>query len=148
MNKYSPDDTGIHFPEHTADVWIQASAPDLSGLFKRMLNGLYLLISDEYSLKGYRHYEGEKMEGALDVIMVDFLSELLYLLDGEDSIILEPDIDVNNEKENYILSITGKRYICEPISSEGGVEVKAITHHGSEVKKTGDGYISRILVDI
>lgn len=149
MRNFKPDRTGVEFPEHTADVWIKARSGDLGDLFVKMANGLYLLVSEEYSIEEPDGTEEETFMGSLDQIMVEFLSELLYLLDGEYSLIIQPDVRVTHEDDEYRLELRGKKYRCR-IKEEGeGIEVKAITHHGVNIERDENGqYVSEVLVDI
>ncbi len=71
------------FTDHTADIGIRFSAPDLPALFAEAAHALYHLISGETGFSGERE-TAIRVDGAdWPDLMVNWLRELLYLHTGE-----------------------------------------------------------------
>jgi SHS2 domain-containing protein len=131
--------------EHTADLGLRATAPDLPSLFAEMAKCLLSAIVEEPAAVEQRH-ECTIMLGGTDreYLMFDWLRHLLYLFDEgkklycEFEIIIEPDgLSAIAFGEEYDLA----RHVLAH-------EVKAITYHELKVEQTAGGWLAEVIVDI
>ena len=134
---------GYEIIEHTADVGIRARASALNELFEQATLGL-LDIAGAYhpDLSGDRtaiSVEARDLEG----LLVDWLSEVLYLQDARDMVITDVHVDAVSEG-----SASGHVAVAPRTTSLEGTAVKAITYHAIEVAQTPDGWIAQVFVDI
>jgi len=131
--------------EHTADLGLRVTATDLDGLFRDAAVGLFAVIAEPAphgGPSGRRPFEiaGERH----DFLLVDWLSELLYVFESERSLLGEFDVAVSDR---------GLRASADCFALDSGEyhllhEVKAITYHGLKVERTGDGWLAEVIVDI
>lgn len=128
---------------HPADIIIQAQGKDLSEIFKNCAKGLMAYIFEEKELNNHQpdFIEEVKLESQDQLgLLIDWLSELLYLSDYLDANFY--DYKIKELTDNKIIAeIYGKK--MEAIN-----DVKAITYHQSELKKSSNGYLAKILCDI
>jgi SHS2 domain-containing protein len=84
----------------------------------------------------------------IEGLLVDFLSELLYLFDGEGLIILDPELHITGGSDSISLKISSNTYSYIIPPEYSGIEIKAITHHDIDISEIDSGYRARFLVDI
>lgn len=132
--------------EHTADLGLRATAPDLDSLFAEMGKCLLSAIVDEPSSVAPKHETTILLDGTdRDFLMFDWLRHLLNLF--------EVGKELYSEFEVKILD-TGLTAIAfgEPFDPERHLlnhEVKAITYHDLSVAPTdGGGWVAEVIVDI
>ncbi|HWC15244.1 MAG TPA: archease [Actinomycetota bacterium] len=134
---------GFEHIEHTADVGIRAWDTSLEGCFEQTTLSL-LAIMD-----AWEPGTGERVELELEArdriaLLVDWLSEVLYLQDARDAIVTGIDIERVSEtdiKGSVSLVPRGDR-------SLEGTAVKAITYHKLAIDKDADGWTARVYVDV
>ncbi len=134
--------------EHTADLKIKAYGKNLPQLFSRLLQGMFESISETETRKAFSKKNKSMIERRINIrssdqesLLVDFLSEALYLSDLNNEVYFEADFDKFEEKElsGIIKGIKIKRF---------KEEIKAVTYHGLEIKKTNDYWEATVLFDI
>lgn len=128
--------------EHTADLKIRAYGRDLPGLFSNALKGMFEAIrpttkKEKKEIK--RDIEIESVDR--EALLVDFLSEALYLS------------DINNETYLAVeFSEFGDNRLKGKISgfevSGFDEEIKAVTYHGVKIEEKGDRWEATVLFDI
>jgi SHS2 domain-containing protein len=131
--------------DHTADIGLVVYGEDLKSLFENAGEAFFHLITD---LKKVRrrierriHIDGESLER----LMVDWLSELLYLHDVEN--LLFKGFKIESVGEDGLRgTVKGERF------QEGvhviKTEVKAVTYHQIQVKKEDGGWKARVIFDL
>jgi SHS2 domain-containing protein len=136
---------GVRELDHTADLGIVATAPDPAELFRRAGLGMARLMRGE---TGSRQ-PGEKVERvvtlrseSLDLLLVSWLSELLYLDEVEGFVL-----------EDAAFSELGERGLSATVSGRTEPEVphrqlKGVTYHGLRLERTADGWHARVIFDI
>ena len=131
--------------EHTADLGLRATAPDLNALFAEMGKCLLSAIVEEPTSVERRHECTIMLSGTdREYLMFDWLKHLLYLFEegkglyGAFEIIVEPD--------GLSAIAFGDDY--DPARHMLAHEVKAITYHELKVEKTADGWLAEVIVDI
>jgi SHS2 domain-containing protein len=132
---------------HTADIWIVGEGSDCASVLSSMVESLYLVISEEFTIGSDSPLEFEVHGASPEVALVRFLSEALYLLEGEGVLIIDPRIEAVPEEEGLRIRLTGtaSRFT---IPERTGVEVKAITYHDALLDIRPEGCSARVLVDI
>ena len=131
--------------DHTADIGLIVYGEDLKTLFENAGEAFFRLITD---LKGVRQKEERKIElkgESLERLMVDWLSELLYLHDVESLLFKKFKVEVVGE-EGLRARVKG-----EPFHEGAHViktGVKAVTHHQIQVKREDGGWRAQIILDL
>ena len=91
--------------------------------------------------------EFELKNEAVDGLLFDWLSELVYLKDAESILFGRFDVTIkkNDEYELYAI-ISGETIDREKHTLRS--DVKAVTYHLYEVRKKGQNWIARVVLDI
>jgi len=131
--------------DHTADIGIIVHGENLKALFENAGKGFFHLITDLRKVK--RRVERRvSLEGeSLDRLMVDWLSELLYLHDVENLLFKEFKVESVGE-DGLKATVKG-----EPFQDGVHViktEVKAVTYHQIEVRQETGGWRAQVILDL
>jgi len=131
--------------DHTADIGIIVYGEDLKGLFENAGEAFFHLITD---MKRVRRRVERKIEikgESLERLMVDWLSELLYLHDVEN--LLFKEFKVESVGENGLKAIVKGEPFQEGVHMIK-TEVKAVTYHQIEVRKENGKWRAKIIFDL
>ncbi len=131
--------------DHTADLGILVNGTSLEKLFENAGKALLeQLVRIKKSSK--KTALSISLSGAdLEDLMVNWLSEILYLFNGEN--LVAEDISVKSIRWNNISSTLN----VIPFNTDKHVlirEIKAVTYHQIEVKKSNDLWITRVIFDL
>jgi len=131
--------------DHTADIGIIVYGEDLKSLFENAGEAFFHLITD---LKKVRLRTERKIEiggESLERLMVDWLSELLYLHDVENLLFKRFNVESVGE-EGLKAKVRGEVFQEEVHVIKTGV--KAVTYHQIEVREEKEGWRARIIFDL
>jgi SHS2 domain-containing protein len=134
--------------EHTADVLFQAEAPTLEALFEQC--GL-AVENAQVHIQNVEAKEKRIMTGEsknIESLLFDFLNDLLFYKDAEQLIFSRFDVRIEEKDGIYHLTCTAYGEKLDVEKHDPKVDVKAITMHEFEVKKTTDGWTARVLIDV
>lgn len=137
--------TKYKFIDHTADVGIQVFGDDPQQLFTNAGIAMFELITDLKSPK-WDHEQMLSIKGEdWPDLLVAWLRELLYLWTGKELLVTSIEIEDINE-----FSISA--YVrCVDYNAEKhriNHEIKAVTYHQIEVKKTHKDWTATVIFDI
>lgn len=131
--------------DHTADVGVRVTAPDLPGLFTEAARGLLsLLLEDVSTVEPRAELKIRLEEQDLAYLLFDWLRELLYLYDARHFLVGACEVKI----EDGVLQATVRGETCDTVRHTLAHEVKAITSHGLFVRKEAEGYQAEFIVDI
>ena len=131
--------------DHTADIGIIVYGEDLKSLFQNAGEAFFHLITD---LKKVRLRTERKIEiggESLERLMVDWLSELLYLHEVENLLFKRFNVESVGE-EGLRAKVKGEVFQQEVHVIKTGV--KAVTYHQIEVRQEKEGWRARIIFDL
>jgi SHS2 domain-containing protein len=131
--------------DHTADIGLIVYGEDLKTLFENAGEAFFHLITDLRKVRRRVERRIEIRGEALERLMVDWLSELLYLHDVENLLFKGFRIESVGE-EGLRARVKG-----EPFQEGVHViktEVKAVTYHQIEVRKENRGWRAQIIFDL
>lgn len=131
---------GFREIEHTADWELHVWAPDFPTLLEQAAKGMYALSDTRLAVEPRLAREFKFPYGDRESLIVDFLSELLFL--GEDEEIGFDSYQIEFEGENCTLCVSGA-----PIADRNK-EIKAVTYHGLIVSETERGLSVNIVFDV
>lgn len=142
----------FEFIPHTADIQLRVYGTTLATLFRNALIGMFQsikpqapgcrvvdnrILCDQLS----QHHIVEVRSFDRNTLLVDFLSEALYLSDVYNEAYL--DADIHEINENKI-----KATLFGVTATFEVVEIKAVTYHNLNIIKTDDGWQTDIVFDI
>ncbi|HUL23274.1 MAG TPA: archease [Thermodesulfobacteriota bacterium] len=131
--------------DHTADIGIVVHGENLKALFENAGEAFFRLITDLRKVR--RRVERRVNIGgeSLDRLMVDWLSELLYLHDVEKLLFKGFEVDSVGQ-EGLKATVKGESF------REGvhviKTEVKAVTYHQIEVRRENEGWRAQVILDL
>lgn len=119
--------------DHTADIGIKAYGKTLSEAFENAAKGMFDIITDNSEVESTGQYNIELSAFDLEQLLVDFLSELLYLHSANNLVFGFFKIDVDEFKNSLKGTFYGEKFNLA--NHKIGAEIKAVTYHMLEVKK-------------
>jgi SHS2 domain-containing protein len=128
--------------EHTADVGIRAYGATREELFEQATLGLARIIGIVTDRAGERVRVAVEA-GDLGGLLVDWLSEVLYLHEVRDALLAGVRLGEVTERR-----AAGDVELVEREGEVEGTQVKAITYHGLKVEPDGDGWMAQVYVDV
>ncbi len=137
----------FRFLEHTADLKFRAYGNSLDECFINCARAFTHSIADLDSIKKEKSRELKVRGDGLELLLHDFLSELLFLFETEKLLFSEYRVKVK-EDGGFIMeaSAWGEEY--NPGRHLLKTEIKAVTLHDLYVKKTGEKWVAQVLCDI
>lgn len=131
--------------EHTADIGFEALGATREEVFENAARALFYIIVDPESVESRERVE-VRVEGTNpSELVVNWLSELLYLQDAEGW--LFRDFEVISLSDNFVeAAARGERF--DPARHPIQLLVKAITYHQLVLEKNADGWRAQVYVDI
>jgi SHS2 domain-containing protein len=131
--------------DHTADIGIIVHGENLKALFENAGEAFFHLITDLRKVRRRTERRINLGGESLDRLMVDWLSELLYLHDVEN--LLFKGFNVESVGED------GLRAIVKGEPFQEGVhviktEVKAVTYHQIEVRQENGRWRAQVIFDL
>ena len=136
--------------EHTADVGLKASGSTLKELFENAARGMFEIIAGEkihqpFSEPASRKVEIKKEVKDLEELLVDWLSELLYIFNKEGILLGHFKVF----ELNYS-GITGEAYgeKVDPERHTLQTEIKAVTFHRLKIEEDKKGFSCNIIFDV
>ena len=133
-----------------ADIAYEAYGKDLNEIFENSALAIFELSAEVKTIKPKKKLEIKLEHEKLDNLLYDFLSEILFLKDSKYMVFKNVKVKINEDKKNKKFklksTIEGDTINSEKQHLEN--DIKAITMHMFELKKTKNGYKARIVVDI
>lgn len=131
--------------EHTADLGLRIIAADLPSLFADAARGLTsVIVANIDEVRPVREIALSVDGTALDELLFDWLSEVLYTFESERLLLSQFDVQLTPSG----LKATARG---EPLDLERHAlehEIKAVTYHGLKVEQTPAGWLAEVIVDI
>lgn len=135
----------FHLLEHPSDLGIEASGPTIREAFEQAALGLMAVIAEMAGLDAVE--ERRVVVEAQDYgnLLVRWLSEILYLYDGEDYLLKAANIETISPTK-LTARLSGEKY--QPEKHRLKLDVKAVTYHQLSVKTSDDTATVRVFFDI
>lgn len=132
--------SGYEEVDHIADLALRVWGNDFEALLREAARGMYALMEIAPNLEMQISSTFHVPQGPAETLLVDFLSELLYLT--EENGVIFTEFDISNEDVN--LQVRAKGY---PISAiKRGI--KAVTYHNLNVEITENSVEATITFDV
>jgi len=116
----------------------------LEEAFEEAAKGMFAIITDGSKIESKVERKVEiPFEGDEEILLVDWLNELLYIYDVEGLVFGKFNVKINDKLIGYAY---GEKYDRQKHGY--GVEIKAVTYHMLEIKRNKKGVIIKVLFDI
>lgn len=131
--------------DHTADMGVEIYGKTIPELFANAAFAVFDIITD---LRCVRTTEERQLviEGSgREDLLVNFLREILYLVNGEGLLLKECKIR-EFDRNRLEIKVCGEQF--DPARHRINTEIKAVTYHQAAVTETPDGWIGRVIFDV
>jgi SHS2 domain-containing protein len=129
--------------DHTADVGIRAFGKDMNNAFENAALGMFSIITDLDKVHAVGEFSIKSEALDIEQLLVDWLSELLYLHAAFSVIFSRFTVNIQNKGGKWQIEGTA---IGEELNLEKHpyyTEIKAVTHH---ILKVEDADVCRVQV--
>jgi protein archease len=133
----------------TADIAFEATGLDLAELFKDAADATMNVMID--NLDGIEPRETRHIElsnDKIDMLLFDFLQELIYFKDAERLLLRVRDVQIEEQNGRYFLTAAAAGEPLDAARHHQRADVKAVTLHDFSVEKEDGEWKARVLLDI
>ncbi len=141
--------SGFKFLEKiaVADIAFEAQGKTLNSLFVNCAKATFETMADLKTVTP-RHTEKVNLENkTLPDLLFDWLAELIYLKDYKAMIFKDFSVKIT-QNENYKLTAEVKGEAIDQQKHQLRADVKAVTYHMLEVKKSKGIWKAKVILDI
>jgi len=131
--------------DHTADVGIKAYGKTLSEAFEHAAKGMFDIITDSSEIDSVGQYDIELEADDLEQLLVDWLSELLFLNSANNFVFGFFKVEIDEKKKTLKGRVFGEKFNLS--KHKIGAEIKAVTYHMLEVRNKQPRHV-QVLFDI
>ena len=130
-----------------ADIAFEAYGKNWDEVFENCALAIFELTANIKTIKPKEKIEVKLENKKIDLLLYDFLSEILFLKDSKYVVFKEVKVAIKETDKFYLSStLVGDSIDAEKQELEN--DIKAITMHMFEVVKEGKIYRARVVVDI
>ena len=132
--------------EHTADVGLKVNGTTLKELFENAASGMFYIVAHKKSSANeHKKIQIKKEVEDFEELLVDWLSELLYIFDSQKILFSNFKIlELNNS--GVIGEAFGEK--IDPSKNTLQTEIKAVTFHDLKIEKNNAGFTCKIIFDV
>jgi SHS2 domain-containing protein len=130
-----------------SDCAVDIEGTDLSDVFETAAIALAAIMVDPSTVEPTVTRTIELSAPALDLLLYDWLSELIYLKDRDREIFIEARVRVNGSGP-FLLTAEVKGGVLDAARTALGADAKAVTFHQFALEPADSGWRARIVVDI
>ena len=130
---------------HTADVGVKAYGKNLSEAFEHAAKGMFDIITDNSEIESIGQYNIELEADDLEQLLVDWLSELLFLNSAKNLVFGFFKVELDEKNNKLSGKVFGEKFDIS--KHKPGAEIKAVTYHILEVRNKRPFHV-QVLFDI
>lgn len=135
--------------EATADIAFEANGKDLSEVFRSAGDAvLNVMVANPESVRPLEARSIELNNEALDLLLLDFLQDLIFYKDAEQLLLRAHEIEIRKTGDKWQLSSTWEGERLDPARHHQLVDVKAVTLHDFRLEQVADGWRAHVILDI
>jgi len=134
-----------HLLDHTADMGVEINGSDPSDLFKNAGIALINIMLGDIPSKGSNIMKISLKGDDLSDLMVRWLTEILYLFEGERLVVTDISID---SLASATMNATLFTMSFDPQRHEILREIKAVTYHQIDVTRKDGIWKARVIFDL
>src|SRR5205809_7399692 len=132
-----------------ADIAFEATGRDLPELFTAVADAtLNVMIENLDAIEAHETRRIELKNDAIDMLLFDFLQELIYFKDAERLLLRVREVQIDEKDEIYFLKTEATGEPLDAARHRQRADVKAVTLHDFSVEKENGGWKARVLLDI
>jgi protein archease len=133
----------------TADIAFEATGRDLPELFTAAADAtMNVMIENIDAIEPRATRRIALKNDKIDMLLFDFLQELIYFKDAERLLLRVSDVHVGEKEDAYSLKATAAGERLDPARHQQRADVKAVTLHDFRVEQYGHDWRATVLLDI
>jgi SHS2 domain-containing protein len=133
----------------TADIAFEATGRDLPELFSDAADAtMNVMIDNLDAIEPRETRQIELSNDKIDMLLFDFLQELIYFKDAERLLLRVRDMQIDEREEKYFFKAKVAGETLDAARHHQRADVKAVTLHDFSVEKEDGGWRARVLLDI
>jgi SHS2 domain-containing protein len=133
----------------TADIAFEATARDLPELFSDAADATTnVMIDNIEAIQSRQTRRIELSNDKLDMLLFDFLQELIFLKDAERLLLRIREVQIDDRDKMFLVKAMVEGETLDPERHHQRADVKAVTLHNFTVEQTDVGWKARVLLDI
>lgn len=135
--------------EATADVAFEAWGKDLEETFRSSAEAtLNVMVDNPEDVRPLEKRPLELTNEALDLLLFDFLQQLIYYKDAELLLLRVPEVQVEGRDGAWRLRAVAQGERLDPARHRQIVDVKAVTLHHFSLEQIPGGWRAHVILDI
>ena len=131
--------------EHTADIGFRVEAKTAAGLFEAAAEALASLAIENTGIEGREAWTLEAAGADDESLLVNWLNEVLWLLDGKRLALVRFEVARAGEGR-AIGTAWGEPF--DPARHRVRLTIKGVTYHQLEVRREEEGWHAQVFLDI
>jgi SHS2 domain-containing protein len=136
------------FFDHTGDIGVRLSAATLEDLFAFAAVAFVETVAEPAGFEPRRAIPVALDASGPDLLLVDWLSEILFRFEVEQFLPARVEVRVTREGDGWRLEGTLMGETVDPARHAVKLLVKAVTYHALQVEQTADGWQGTVVFDI
>ncbi len=136
------------FFSHTGDVGVQVHADSLDALFADAALALTDTVTDRRLVTGARQTAVELRSTAVDLLLIDWLNELIFRFDTEGLLIACARVVVTGGGDDWTVRGTVEGETIDAGRHSVKTVVKAATYHALEVTRSRSEWRATFVLDV
>jgi SHS2 domain-containing protein len=144
-----PQQKQYEYLDHTADIKFLAYGKTLEEVFENAALAMFNVIIDTSKVSGETAREIFLKSPDMESLLVDWLSELLYLFEVDEIVFRKFQVkEIRGEGSEFSIAAraSGQEFNSENLPFE--TEIKAVTYNQLKIEKIADGWKAQVVVDI
>ncbi len=131
--------------EHAADVGFRVKAGNLREIFESAAEAVVALAMETENIVERQSYPVEAEGDSNESLLVNWLSEILYYLDGRQLALRRFNVS-QVAKDRVRGAALGEPR--DPLRHRARLVVKGVTYHQLKVERTANGWVCEVFVDV
>jgi protein archease len=132
-----------------ADIAFEATGRDLAELFSAASDAtMNVMIDNLDAIEPRETRQIDLSRDNLDMLLFDFLQELIYLKDAERLLLRVRKVQIDEKNKKYFLRAEVAGEQLDDARHQQRADVKAVTLHDFSVEKKDGGWRAQVLLDI
>ena len=144
-----PQQKQYEYLDHTADIKFLAYGKTLEEVFENAALAMFNVIIDTSKVSGETAREIFLKSPDMESLLVDWLSELLYLFEVDEIVFRKFQVkEIRGEGSEFSIAsrASGQEFNSENLPFE--TEIKAVTYNQLKIEKIADGWKAQVVVDV
>ena len=136
------------FFDHTGDLGVRLRGATRAELFAAAAAALTAALVDPATVRPADRRDVDLTAPTDDGLLVDWLSELLYLFEVHDLLVASAEVTVDREAERWRLHATIDADRFDPARHRIKLLIKGVTYHRLAIAESEDGFETDLILDI